>query len=407
MDETGHISKLVECVPDDKTTCLDGWKNRSEDPGWMDEFSLQLLSTSLTAEEGHEHPVLSWKYSMVGKALKKTRKNIPIFGVESLTLSYVPDCCKGNDQQQLTTSSWVEGGSLENKATKKGRKAEGRKRGGWTYYAEAIVSGTSLYGSRPHPGGQTPTVSKKGGKGTDPMSSGLEAHGESLEVWSGSQIRIRGLAEEADKLDRACTNIGRTGHPRVQGMGEEWWPRGPDEDRTKSHLMSWMLLMGKIRIRGSAEEADELDGACTDIERMKIRWMEWTDDRQYRWNWNQGLSEELDATRGKGREPRVSQGGGRTGWSTQTLTQMEQTDDRQTVRSRGSAEEVDKLEELAKPDEPDRVQRTREDRGRQDGIDEQWKDGQDVQHKCRQRQVLYGTEYGGGRLSPDSCTSIL
>jgi hypothetical protein len=69
-----------------------------------------------------------------------------------------------------------------------------------------------------------------------------------------------------------------------------------------------MLLVGKIRTRGSAEEADrpdEPDGARTDVRRTEVVQMEQTDEEgRHRWNWNRGLSNEIDAAHGKGLEPR-------------------------------------------------------------------------------------------------------
>ncbi|KAJ7354253.1 hypothetical protein DFH08DRAFT_804172 [Mycena albidolilacea] len=92
----------------------------------------------------------------------------------------------------------------------------------------------------------------------------------------------RGLAKEAsepDGPDGACTDTGRKGHPRVQGMGEDWQPRGPDEDKTKDCLTSWIPLVGRIRTRGLAKKADKPNGAHTDIEWMEVMQMEWIDDR--------------------------------------------------------------------------------------------------------------------------------
>ncbi|KAJ7843242.1 hypothetical protein B0H14DRAFT_3689905 [Mycena olivaceomarginata] len=182
----------------------------------------------------------------------------------------------------------------------------------------------SLYGSWPCPRDQAPADSESTGrvfgvdggsnmvtmagreegggrmtKGTDPMSCGHEAHQESPEVGSGSRIRIRGSAKDADTLD---------GTDRPDGL---------DVERTEVVQMGWTESSNGPDARGKGGRPDRLR---KDIEQTEVDQMGWAGNRRMVWlNWSQGLSDGLEV-REKGPDPRFSRGHRRM-WKTQQIVQ--------------------------------------------------------------------------------------
>ncbi|KAJ7798818.1 hypothetical protein B0H14DRAFT_2617608 [Mycena olivaceomarginata] len=143
-------------------------------------------------------------------------------------------------------------------------------------------------------------------KGTDPMSCGCEAHRESPEVGSGSQIRIRGSAEDADTLDGSDrpdgSDVERTEVVRMgwtgSSDGQDACGKGPDL-RTQTDRMTRQIVH---------TSGGQLDRLCKDIEWMEVDQMGRAGNRRMVWiNWSQGLSDGLEV-REKGPDPRFGRG---------------------------------------------------------------------------------------------------